>query len=173
MVVILNAADLLSTYLASPDLSREWNVLHRELNLGWAGLVGAKVLGGWLAVAGFRHYLRHRDRCYPVPGLAPLEFCHYFMFGDEGAARSRRVGGVAPRALVVLGFLWAGMQTVLLWVTADNLLLHYGVVLRTGAYDEWAYHTMQSVTVALAVLAVMFRVNFRRYVALGARAAAA
>jgi hypothetical protein len=166
VVVILNVVDLLSTYLASPDLSREWNVLHRRLNLGWSGLIGAKLIGGWLAVAGYGYYLRNRERCFPSPGLDGLQFSHCFLFGDDSAPQAGRTVGMSVRAFVTLGCLWAGMQIVLLWVAVDNLVLYHGIVLRTGLRQEWAYHIAQSMTVAVGVLLSMFRANYRRYRAL-------
>jgi hypothetical protein len=166
VVVVFNGIDLYSTYLASPDLSREWNVLHRELNLGWAGLVFAKIIGGWLAVAGYGYYLRNRERCYPAPGLDFVQFCHFYLFGEEDDRCSARNRDTTMRALVTLGCLWAGMQIVLLWVAIDNLLLYHGIVLRVGMRQEWIYHVAQSMTVAFAVIACMFVVNYRRYTAL-------
>ena len=53
LVILANLFDLASTYFASPDLSGEWNILQRFFGLGWAGLVGAKLLGGWLAITGY------------------------------------------------------------------------------------------------------------------------
>lgn len=166
VVVVLNSFDLFTTYLASPDLAREWNVLHRELNLGWAGLVGAKLLGGTLAVIGYWYYRMNRERCYPGPGLPPLEFCHHFLFGDDHNQQTRGLSDTVMRAAVTLGFLWSGMQAVLLWVAADNLLIYRGVSWRSGASQEWAYHAAQSVSVAFAVLGVMFYKNYRQYGAL-------
>jgi hypothetical protein len=179
LVIAANAADLLSTYLASPDLADEWNILQRQFNLGWAGLVVAKLIGGSLAVAGYVYYLRNRDRCYPAPGANQAAFRHYFSFGQQVSGTEMWRGiPVGPHLGVNLGYFWAGMQGLVLWVALDNMLLRAGILFPFREYSELGYHLFQSLVVGAVVLRRFYAVNYRRYAALGdaapiARAAAA
>src|SRR2546423_11110480 len=81
LVLVANGLDLASTYLASPDLADEWNVLERLMGLGWTGLVCAKLIGGWIAIVGYAYYLRQRTACYPLPGATRSAFLRFFAFG--------------------------------------------------------------------------------------------
>jgi hypothetical protein len=164
MVVVANILDLASTRLASPNLANEWNVLERTFGLGWAGLIIAKLIGGAAAVLGYRYYLLHRKKCYPLPGRDMSNFCRYMALGHSGSFPSlfrskkawRRVG-------VNLGYFWAGLQALVLWVALDNMLLLYGGVNPIRNISETGYHLLQSWLVAGLVLCRFYRVNFREY----------
>jgi hypothetical protein len=167
LVIAANAADLISTYLASPDLADEWNILQRHFNLGWAGLVMAKLIGGSLAVAGYVYYLRHRDRCYPAPGMDRRVFCRHFSFGQQvTTAEMWRGIPVGPYLGVNLGYFWVGMQGLVLWVALDNMLLRAGILFPFRQYSELGYHLFQSLVVGAVVLRRFYSVNYRRYRAL-------
>src|ERR1043165_3694572 len=74
-VVAANCLDLAGIYFASPDLANEWNLLQRQFGLGWTGLIGAKIVGAWLAIWGYGFYLRHRSSAYPAGGADLNRFC--------------------------------------------------------------------------------------------------
>jgi hypothetical protein len=155
-VVLANAADLASTFLASPDLAGEWNVLERWLGLGWAGLVIAKLLGGWLAVAGYAYYLRNRAFCYPPMRVDARAFSRWFLFGPPNVHIKRHT-------LCALGYFWAGMQLLVVWVAADNIGIAYGVVSPLRGSSDLAYHLMQSWTVGLLVALRYLSGNYQRF----------
>jgi hypothetical protein len=164
LVVFANAADLVSTFLASPDLADEWNILQRHFGLGWSGLIVAKLIGGSLAYAGYVYYLRHRDHCYPGPGLDAAGFRRHFSFGRQATPGEMWSGIPVGRHLGVnLGYFWTGMQGLVLWVAVDNLLLRKGIVFPLRQWSEMAYHLFQSGIVALIVLWRFYASNYRRY----------
>jgi hypothetical protein len=164
LVIAANAADLLSTYLASPDLADEWNILQRHFNLGWAGLVAAKLIGGSLAIAGYVYYRRHRDRCYPEPGADFTTFRRHLSFGKQVSSGEMWRGiPVGPHLGVNLGYFWAGMQGLVLWVALDNMLLRAGILFPFRVYSELGYHLFQSVVVGAVVLHRFYSVNYNRY----------
>lgn len=164
ITVAANAADLASTYLASPDLANEWNVLHSRFGLGWGGLIVAKLIGGALALAGYAYYLRHRDGCYPRPGLDRQTFCRHFSFGRSVTWLEMAAGIPVGKHLGVnLGYFWAGMQLLIFWVAADNVLLHYGWVFPLRHTSELGYHLLQSGLVGFLVLARFYFGNYARY----------
>ncbi len=167
LIVLANAADLVSTYLASPDLADEWNVLQRHFHLGWAGLFGAKIIGGSLAILGYYYYLLHRDRCYPPPGADPQAFRRHLSFGRQVSVAE--MWGGFPVGLhlgVNLGYFWAGMQGLVLWVAMDNMLLRQGIVFPLRNWSEMGYHLLQSGLVSVVVLWRFYAINYRRYASL-------
>jgi hypothetical protein len=169
-VVAANAADLVSTFLASPDLADEWNVLQRNFKLGWAGLIIAKLIGGSMAAAGYAYYLRHRDRCYPSGGADSGAFRRHFSFGRQVSAAEMWAGiPVGCHLGVNLGYFWAGMQGLVLWVALDNMLLRQGIVFPLRHMSEMGYHLMQSACVAGIVLWRFYAGNYSRYVTLMCR----
>lgn len=168
-VALVNAADLASTYLVSPDLAAEWNVLQRWLGLGWAGLVAAKALGGALAVAAYAFYLARRADCYPAPGADMAAFRRAMAFGDGSLADDARH---RLRLLVHLGYFWAAMQPLVLWVAIDNLLLSVGWFFPLRQQTELGYHLLQSAIIGWVAMARFYRANFGLYRALPTRAAA-
>lgn len=171
LVIAANVADLISTYLASPDLADEWNILQRHFNFGWTGLILAKLVGGSLAVAGYVYYLRYRDRCYPGPGANRPAFRRHFSFGRQVTAAEMWSGlPIGLHLGVNLGYFWAGMQGLVLWVALDNMLLRAGFVFPMRQMSEMGYHLFQSGVVAAAVLWRFYAGNYRRYTVLtGAR----
>ncbi len=160
-VVAANCLDLASTYAASPDLANEWNLLQRQFGLGWAGLICAKLIGAWFAIAGYRFYLRHRNRAYPAMGADLNRFCHHLSFGNANPAAGPADAWL--RIGVSLGYFWAGMQALVVWVAFDNLLLRFGITVSVRQYSEMAYHMLQSCVIATIVLARFYLGNFRRY----------
>lgn len=193
-VVLANTLDLLSTYAVSPNLAEEWNVLQRVYGLGWPGLVAAKLLGGGLAILGYFYYLRHRRECYPEPGASFRTFCRAFAYGTAhhpapqshpmagpcGAPdESRRTPGELSGALgpvpalmhlgVNLGYFWAGMQALVVWVAVENILLGMGIAMPVRFWSELGYHMLQSAVVGGLVLARFFTGNYRRYQTLAQR----
>ncbi|HSV73293.1 MAG TPA: hypothetical protein VLH79_05990 [Chthonomonadales bacterium] len=164
VVACANVLDLLTTYCASPTLVHEWNVLHRKLGLGWPGLIGAKLVGGACAVAGYAFYLRHRHACYPVAGLGLSAFGRAFLLGSPTA------GVHARRILVTLGYLWAAMQALVAWVAIDNLLIYFGYSPPFRGLDPMAYHLSQGMLISGAALWRMVVANHAEYVQLPAHA---
>ncbi len=164
LVLVANLFDLASTYYASPDLAGEWNVLQRFFGLGWAGLIGAKLFGGWLAILGYAYYLRHRQECYPGPGLGRVAFSRHFAFGGQVSWLQMQYRIPRPQHLWVnLGYFWAGLQVLIFWVALDNVLLRYGIVLKVREYSELGYHLAQSWIVAGLVLMRFHLGNYHRY----------
>lgn len=167
-VIIANILDLLSTYLVSPDLTHEWNILHREFGLGWSGLVAAKTVWGLLAVAGYTYYLRNRPICYPPPGIGRRLFYRHLILGvSSNTSENCKDYHFWQRILVTLGYLWAGMQIILFWVALDNILLLYGIQCVLRQYTEFGYHMIQSIIIASLVLFRFYVVNYARYQASG------
>ncbi len=162
--VLFNVLDLVSTYVASPDLANEWNVLARVYGLGWLGLIGAKLVGGALAVAGYWYYLKHRDSCYPVTFVKRRDFVRYMAYGG-GNVRAGLTDSV--RLGIKVGYFWAGMQIIVLWVALDNFLLTRGFVMPGRAYSELGYHLAQSAVIAVFVLWRYYHTNYRRFLLLG------
>lgn len=163
-IILANCVDLVTTYLASPDLANEWNILQREFGLGWTGLILAKVVGSLLAIAGYAYYLAYRDACYPAPGLPFVPFCRHFSFGRQADWLDMQRGiPLGVHLGVNLGYFWAGMQALVFWVALDNLMLHAGYVFGPRQYSEMGYHLFQSVVVSAFVLARFYRANYRRY----------
>lgn len=164
LVLLANAVDLASTYVTSPDLKGEWNVLHRLFGLGWSGIIGAKIIGGWLAVAGYAYYLRHRTACYPAPGADRDAFCRHFSFGKPVSWIEALSGIPFGRHLGVnVGYFWAGMQLLIFWVALDNILLREGIVCPIRQYSEMGYHLTQSWAIAAIILTRFYLSNYRRY----------
>jgi len=164
LVLFANCLDLASTYLASPDLANEWNILERWLGLGWTGIIAAKVLGAWMAVVGYAYYLHHHTACYPAPGMNRSDFCRHFAFGRPAGWLEMQCHLPARRHLwVSLGYFWAGMQLLVVWVAADNLLLLHGIVSPIRYYSELSYHLIQSAVVASMVMLRFYTANYRRY----------
>ncbi len=163
LIIAVNGLDLASTYAASPDLSAEWNVLTRHLGLGWAGLVGAKLVGGWLAFIGYAYYLRHRYACFPAPGGTDADFARGFLLGDGPAAGPQTQDDSVRRALVCAGYLWMGLQGLVLWVGLDNIGLAFGVVSPLRFGPETLYHYVQCGLVAAVVAVRYYTTNLRDY----------
>ncbi|HXG25014.1 MAG TPA: hypothetical protein VNJ09_10695 [Chthonomonadales bacterium] len=167
-VVVANILDLLSTYIVSPDLTHEWNILHREFGLGWSGLIAAKIVWGMLAVAGYAYYLRNRIVCYPSPGIGCKYFYRYLVIGEpNGQGEDSKDHHFWQRILVTLGYLWAGMQIMLFWVALDNILLLYEIQCVLRQHTEFGYHMIQGIIVASFVLFRFYAVNYARYQASG------
>lgn len=162
VVAAANLLDLVSTYVASPDLANEWNVLVRCYGFGWLGLLTAKVIGGALAIAGYAFYLVNRERCYPNVRVDYNGFCHYFAFGSCVKVPSER-GDALRHLLMVAGYLWAGMQAIVVWVAVDNFLLKLGFSWGIRAHSEVAYHFLQSLGVTAVVLHLFFGRNYQRF----------
>jgi hypothetical protein len=164
-VLLANGSDLVSTYLACPDLSAEWNVLQSHFELGWTGLITAKLIGGLLAVAGYAYYLRHRDTCYPQPGATRNGFCRYLSFGKPASWLEMQAGiPFGPHLGVNLGYFWTGMQLLIFWVALDNLLLwRFGWYFQGRHVSELGYHLVQSAVVAVVVLVRFYYGNYARY----------
>jgi len=170
LVLLANYLDLWTTYLASPDLAHEWNVLERYFDLGWTGLIGAKLIGGWFALFGYAYYLRHRTACYPPSGVDQDAFCRHFTFGTTFSPGNRPDRIPSRRHLGVhLGYFWAGMQMLIFWVALDNYLLQYGISHPLRQPSETVYHLFQSILVASAVLLRFYLGNYRRYRRLAAQ----
>jgi hypothetical protein len=74
---------------------------------------------------------------------------------------------VGPHLGVNLGYFWAGMQGLVLWVALDNMLLRAGILFPFRQHSELGYHLFQSLVVGAVVLQRFYAVNYRRYVALG------
>jgi hypothetical protein len=167
MVIVANVLDLLSTYVASPDLTQEWNILHREFGLGWSGLITAKVIGGLAAVVGYAYYLQNRTLCYPPLGMSCLPFYRHIVANEINLQNANeRDPHFWQRILVTLGYLWAGMQFILFWVALDNILLVYGIQCELRFYTELGYHMLQGVIIASLVLYRFYFINYSRYVAI-------
>ncbi|MGC8667464.1 MAG: hypothetical protein ACP5VE_05055 [Chthonomonadales bacterium] len=187
-VVLANTLDLLSTYMVSPNLADEWNVLQRVYGLGWPGLVAAKLLGGGLAILGYLYYLRHRLECYPPRGASFRAFCRAFAYGppahacadlvsdpprEAAVSQSETPAAVRVRAYcstpswmhlgVNLGYFWAGMQGLVVWVAVENILLTLGIAVPLRSWSELGYHMLQSAVVGGLVLLRFFAGNYRRY----------
>ena len=132
-IALANGCDLASTYLASPNLANEWNMLQSKFNLGWTGLIAAKVFGGLLALAGYAYYLRHRDACYPQPGMNRSNFSRSFSFGRPASWLEMQAGiPFGPHLGVNLGYFWTGMQLLVFWVAADNSLGRWAMTTATS-----------------------------------------
>lgn len=153
-----NALDLFSTWLASPDLAHEWNILERVLGLGWTGLVCAKIVGIGAATLGYAYYLVHRDACYPAFVASRSEFCRHLSFGSYESRVT-----ATTRLLVNIGYFWAGMQAIVVWVAFDNLLIAFGLPSPWRPDSETLYHLFQSVVVGAFVIARFCQVNYTRY----------
>jgi hypothetical protein len=170
-VLTANCLDLVSTYAVSPDLANEWNILERHFGLGWPGIVCAKLLGCWLAILGYAFYLRNRAACYPPPGADCDSFCRYLTFGRmiswvggwSGFSSGKHLG-------VNLGYFWAGMQGLVVWVALDNWLLRYGLYSPMRRHTEIGYHLLQSAVIASMVMLRFYLGNYRRYCLLAQRA---
>ena len=192
-ITLANVLDLLSTYVVSPNLAEEWNVLQRVYGLGWPGLLAAKLLGGTLAILGYWYYLRHRRACYPPPGASFRTFCRAFAYGHSpdilaahdhcstgGVIENPAEDSVSARAeasevgrsceagrwthlIVNLGYFWAGMQALVVWVAIENMLLGVGIAVPLRAWWETGYHMLQSGVVGGLVLVRFFVGNYRRY----------
>jgi len=162
-VLVANGLDLASTYLASPDLADEWNVLERLMGLGWAGLICAKLIGGWFAIVGYAYYLRNRGACYPPPGANRNEFLRFFAFGKPIALDGKSQTPKIKNLLLKLGYVWAGLQGLILWVALDNVLISRGFVHPFRRVSELGYHLAQSAVVGGWVLARFYLVNYKRY----------
>jgi hypothetical protein len=155
LIVLVNVLDLLSTWVASPNLHGEWNVLHRVLQWGWSGLIGAKVIGVTLAVAGYAYYLQRRPELFPTCPMPIGEFCRVMLFGQQGTD--------VRHLLALAGYMWTGLQLVVLWVAVDNLLLDYRITAPARIFSEGVYHMLQAVSVLAVVMVRMFVVNYRLY----------
>jgi hypothetical protein len=164
VVLLANFVDLASTWLVSPNLAHEWNLLQRQFGLGWSGLIGAKLFGGLVAILGYRYYLVNRVRCYPPAGLSLSEFCRYIIFGRHESLNGPQSSREAwRRALVSLGYFWAGLQILVIWVALDNLLLGYGLVFPGRRLSESGYHLIQSWLIGALVFCRFFLGNYRDY----------
>jgi len=106
-------------------------------------------------------YLRHRNTAYPAGGADLNRFCHHLSFGSS-------LGYLGPndswlRIGVSLGYFWAGMQALVVWVAIDNLLLRFGISVSVRQYSEMLYHMFQSCIIASIVLTRFYIGNYRRY----------
>ena len=129
LILLAHVSDLVSTYLASPDLAREANPVYLALAQhgwgGWPSLVGLKMVGIAGSVFLFAFYLRARTDFYPSrPGLSFHDFLHH----THGHNPIRRRDGrwVAPslRLLCTWGaFTFAiGSATYALFLAVHNLM---------------------------------------------------
>lgn len=161
VVFLINGMDLLSTWIVSPNLEGEWNLLQRVFGLGWLGLFAAKLIGGAMAVAGYSFYLRHRRNCFPLEKLQDYSsFVRFFTFGPEEPMLSPQ--GLT-RLGVSLGYFWAAMQVLVLWVALDNMLILQGYFCPIRNVSEMGYHMLQSALIGGAAVMLYYRVNFRLY----------
>ncbi len=111
-------ADAATTYLVTPDLSRETNPMVRVLGFGWSQLLAAEVILSLLVVglsywALFSPPLRHPQE----QGLRFREFADVFYFGRRAALTDylwrppvgwrlnlKMAGHTLPRVLIAMGF---------------------------------------------------------------------
>jgi hypothetical protein len=128
------------------------------------GIIAAKLIGGWLAVAGYAYYLRYRDACYPTTPMNFGAFCRYFSFGRTVSWLQATVSVPTGHRLgVTLGYFWTGMQGIVFWVAMDNILVKHGFVFPLRYHSELAYHLLQSWIIALVVMARFYTGNYLRY----------
>jgi hypothetical protein len=130
-------------------------------------LIGAKLIGGLCAIAGYAYYLRYRTSCYPDPGLNFHSFSRYFTFGRNITWIETTFAAPAMRHCgVCVGYFWLGMQAIVLWVAFDNVLLAQGIVSPIRAISEIGYHAFQSLVIAGLTMARFYASNYQRYASL-------
>src|SRR5438034_5724030 len=152
-VVLAHSVDVASTYSASPDLVGEWNLLHRQLHLGWTGLIAAKAVWATLAVIGYAFYLRFRTLCYPHALDRHNGFYRFFAFGPPQARRASDRQMAWLRTGIHLGYLLVGLHGLVLWAAIDNMLLGIGLSNVLQNLSEHGYHAFQAVLVTALTLA--------------------
>ncbi len=91
LIVFAHVCDAVSTYISSPDLSREVNPLYLKLDAlghgGWATLLTVKGIGVVLSVVMFSYYVGGRRHFYPErAGASFSEFLH-FTHGKDALRR--------------------------------------------------------------------------------------
>jgi hypothetical protein len=106
LIVFAHACDILSTYLRTPDLSREVGPAYLLLVSkglgGWGALLGIKLVGVLLSVSLFVYYMRNRRYFYPPDeGMIFHDFLHYTHGKEALRGRDGRWLAPSPKLLAV------------------------------------------------------------------------
>jgi len=76
--------DLYTTWLRTPDLSRELNPLVKYLGFGWTGMIVFQVLAVIITILIVRRSLNSDSTLFPnLHGFSLLQFTPYLYFGKE------------------------------------------------------------------------------------------
>jgi hypothetical protein len=152
LIVGANVLDLGATYLYTPDLRHEANVLVVAFGLGWGSMILGKVFISAVAGAGYLYYLRHRRALYPEPGRTFPDFAEHFLLAGPDIHPE---GPLLRRWLVLAGFLVAVSSTLLFtWLGLQNLCYAGGFPPPLASLEE----SLVTGTVAfLSLLVVCYR----------------
>jgi hypothetical protein len=165
-LITAHILDLLSTYLATPDLAREFNPLVRSLGFGWGHVfvIHAVVLG--ILLFGLIYY----NRLEPGPTEKPDDvdnFTRTFIWYCTGLSASERQ--VQPTRY--LGFLFfvipLGAIINSICNTALNLSFYLGYFDGLDDSTIWTYRTIKMVLIFMGVGTIIYLYLKRKYLAAG------
>ena len=113
LVIFGDILDLFSTHLATPDLSREYNLLVRDFGWGWSEIAGLHmILLSMLCLFLLYHVRNEPNKNDAPPGNSLKKVCSWYVFGlDEShndVNASRYIGFlglVIPLGAALNGFI--------------------------------------------------------------------
>ena len=79
MIVLSRCADLVSTYLVTPDLAHELNPFVTVLGSGWLGLILISVFAALILSVMVAQHFRYSRTFYPAVPVERREFNRYYI----------------------------------------------------------------------------------------------
>ena len=163
LVVAADALDIISTYLATPDLAMEWNPLVRSYGWGWEAIILLHIVILAIFICGLWHHTKHE----PAPSDVPKDIDGFFptavwyMVGYHG--KDPKVHG--NRFLAFIGLaIPLGAAINALCNTVLNLSFYFGYFPGLSESTINIYRAVQLAVVLLGVSAILYwRIN-KRYV---------
>lgn len=128
LVVLTRTGDLATTYLVTPDLKNETNILVKTFGLGWTGSLLIQATAVALVVClNYYHFFRAREEYPNEPGWSFRDFSTFYYFGMKSGwtaflyknPKNLNVlcdftGYVAPRVLIPFSCIVTASSTMLL-----------------------------------------------------------
>lgn len=134
-IIALRFLDLYLTYLYTPDLGAEWNLLVSRFGVSWTGFVVAQLLIVTFVVFLMFFYFNRNPAVIPEKGLTFHDFAYCYFFGKlrPWPARLFSMPSNLSRHLAFNGFVFL-MITMLVSIFAivNNLLLLLDVTAYTN-----------------------------------------
>jgi len=162
LLVVADVLDITSTYLATPDLSKEWNPLVRGLGIGWEAIIVLHVVIIAVLLLGLLYHHRHALKPSDVPSdvMTNKQMFLWFMSGYHKEAPQIQLklyiaflGLVLPLGAAINGL----CNTVL------NLTYYFGYFGGLNEETVAVYNTIRLVVILLGVITVVFLILKKEY----------
>jgi hypothetical protein len=167
-LVTLRVADVVITYIVSPDLRWEINPLVSVAGLGWLSLITSNVAGVAVILILFHYSLVRGGDLYPTePGYSVKEFISHYLFGERHSFR--KIYYVVPtnRRAIIEYAGYVSIRVLTVWsliIVVHNALVWYSEAFRglMSNLKLWL-----AVYALLIILTVAYSLRFFKVLYLG------